>query len=72
MRAPTLGRLWALRSAGGAGEEVWIEEKGLSLGQREKRQSLAPVVSLHLLSRMPLLSLGKTVTALLSKRTLQP
>ena len=72
MRAPTLGRSWALRAAGGVGVEGWIEETGLSSGQGEKRHSLAPVVSLHPLSRMFLLSLEKTVTALLSNKTLQP
>ena len=58
-------------AAFGAGAEGWIDEMGWSSGQREKRQSLAPVVSRHPLSRMPLLFLEKTVTVLLSKRTLQ-
>ena len=52
-----MGRSWALRAARGAGVEGWIEETGLSSGRIEKHQSLAPVVSLHPLSRMPLLYL---------------
>ena len=67
-----MGRSWALRAAGCAGAGEWIEEMELSSGHREKRQSLAPVVSCHPLSRMPWLSLEKTVTALLLKRTFQP
>ena len=61
-----------MRAARGDGVEGWIEETGLSLGWREKRESLAPVVSLHPLSRISLLFLEKMVTALLSNRTLQP
>ena len=72
MRASTLGRSWALREAGVVGVVGWIEETGFSSGRREKRHSLAPVVSLHPLSRMLLLSLEKTVTALLSNITVQP
>ena len=49
-----------------------MEETGLSSGLREKRHSLAPVVSLLPLSRMFLLSLEYTVTASLSNRTVQP
>ena len=49
-----------------------MEETGLSSGLREKRHSLAPVVSLHPLSRMFLLTLEYTVTASLSNRTVQP
>ena len=71
-RAPMLGRSWELRAPGGVGVDVWIEETGLSSGQREKRHSLDPVVSLHLLSRTFFLYLEKTVTALLSNKTLQP
>ena len=71
-RDPTLGGSWALRAAGGVGAEGWMEETGLSSGRIEKRQSFAPVVSLYPLSRMSLLLLEKTVTALLSNRTLQP
>ena len=41
----------------GVGLQLGIEETGLSLGQREKRHILAPVVSLHLLSMMLLLFL---------------
>ena len=67
-----LGRSWALREAGVVGVVGWIEETGLSSGQREKRHSLAPVVSLHPLSRMFLLSLEKTVTVLLSNKIFQP
>ena len=52
---PTLGRSWALRAAGVVGVDGWIEETGFSLGQREKRNSLALVVSLHTLSRMSFL-----------------
>ena len=46
---------------GGAGLQLGIE-----------RHSLAPVVSLHPLSRMFFLSLENTVTALLSNKTLRP
>ena len=67
-----LGRLCALREAGIVGGVGWKEETGLSSGCREKRHSLAPVVSLHPLSRMFLLSFEKTVTALLSNKTVQP
>ena len=49
-----------------------MEETGLSSGLSEKRHSLAPVVSLHYLSRMFLLYLEYTVTASLSNRTVQP
>ena len=52
-----MGRSWALRAAGVAGAEGWIDEIGWSSGWKEKRQSLAPVVSRHPLSRMPWLSL---------------
>ena len=48
-----------------------MEETWLSSGLREKRHSLAPVVSLHPLSRMFLLSLEYTATAPLSNRTVQ-
>ena len=65
-------RSWALRASGGVREGVRIEETGLSSGQREKRESLEPVVYLHPLTRMSLLFLENTVTALLSNRTLQP
>ena len=67
-----MGRSWALRAAGVGGGVGWEEETGLSLGQREKRHSLAPVVSLYPLSRMVLLSLEKTVTAFLSNKIVQP
>ena len=67
-----MGRSWALRASGGVGAEGSIDEMRWSLGWRDKRQSLALVVSCHALSRMPWLSLEKTVTACLPKRTLQP
>ena len=50
----------------------WKEETVFSSGLIEKRHSLVPVVSLHPLSRMVLFSLEKTVTALLSNKTVQP
>ena len=50
----------------------WLEETGLSSGWREKRYSFAPVVSLHTLISIVLLSLEKMVTALLSNNTVQP
>ena len=70
-RALTLGRSWALRAAGVVGGVGRKDETGLSSGRREKRDSLAPVVSLHPLSRMVLLSFEKTVTTLLSNKTVQ-
>ena len=57
MSSPTMGSSWALRASRVVGAEGSIEETGLSSGRREKRQSLAPVVSLHPLSRMYLLFL---------------
>ena len=67
-----MGRSWELRAAGVVEGVRWKEETGLSLGRREKRHSLVLVVSLHILSRMVLLSLEKTVTALLSNEIVQP
>ena len=49
-----------------------MEDTWLSSGLREKRHSLAPVVSLHPLIRMVLLFLEYTVAASLSNRTVQP